>query len=106
MTKRTRKTHKSRSNVQELVVVATANTMEEAKDYESLLRNNAIRALVKQQPDEFTEDKRYVIMVPDEMADEANVIIESQDSYDDFYDSSLEDDDEDNIDSEMFDDMP
>jgi hypothetical protein len=46
---------------------------------------------------------RYAIMVPEECADEATVIIESQDAYDDFYDFALEDD-KDDFDVDFFDD--
>jgi hypothetical protein len=102
MVKRTRKGQKSHSRTQELVVVAIADTMEEAKDYETLLKSNDIPAIVKQQQDEFTDGKRYVVMVPEEMTDEAHVVIESQDSYDDFYDSALDEDNEDDLDDDIF----
>ncbi|MCJ7730147.1 MAG: hypothetical protein MUO27_09765 [Sedimentisphaerales bacterium] len=102
MVKRTRKSQKSQSRTQELVVVAISDTIDEAKDYETLLKNNDIPACVKQQQDEFTDGKRYVVMVPEEMTDEAHVVIESQDSYDDFYDSSLDDGDEDDLDDDIF----
>jgi hypothetical protein len=107
MAKRSRKGQKSQSKLQELVVVATANTMEEAKDYEMLLKSNHIPATVKQQQDEFTDSTRYIVMVPEDMADEAHVVIESQDAYDDFYDATLDEGDEDDLDldadSEIFD---
>jgi predicted secreted acid phosphatase len=103
MVKRTRKGQKSQSRTQELVVVAIADTMEEAKDYETLLKNNDIRACVKQHKDEFTDSKRYVVMVPEDMTDEAHVVIESQDAYDDFYDSALDDENEDDLDDDIFD---
>ncbi len=102
MVKRARKNQKSQSRTQELVVVAIAATMEEAKDYETLLKTNDIPAMVKQQQDEFTEGKRYVVMVPEEMTDEANVVIESQDAFDDFYDSSLDDENEDDLEGDIF----
>jgi hypothetical protein len=105
MTKRTRKSGKTQSGTKELVVVATANSMDEAKDYEAILRNNKIKAVIKQQQDEFTEDKRYVVMVQEDLADEANVIIESQNSYDD-YDSDSDSDEitEDDLEGDVFDD--
>jgi len=101
MGKRARKSHKTQTKLQELVVVATADTAEEAKDFEKLLKNNNIPAMVKRQQDEFTESKRFVVMAPEEMADEAHVIIESQDAYDDFYDSGL-DDEEDDLEGDIF----
>jgi hypothetical protein len=105
MTKRTRKSSKAQTSTKELVVVATANSMDEARDYEVLLRNNDIKSVIKKQQDEFTEDLRYVVMVHEDLADEANVIIESQNSYDD-YDLDLDSDDisEDDLEGDVFDD--
>jgi len=103
MVKRTRKAQKAHST-QELVVIATADTMDEAKEYESLLKSNDIPAMVKKQQDEFTDASRYAVFVPEELADEANVIIESQDSYDDFYDSVVEDESEDDLEGDVFED--
>ena len=111
MGKRTRKRNKTQTSragrarvLQELVVVATADTAEEAKDFEKLLKNNDIPAIVKRQQDEFMDGKRYAVMVPEDTADEAHVVIESQDAYDDFYDFALEDENEDEFDGEIFED--
>jgi hypothetical protein len=38
------------------------------------------------------------------MADEAHVIIESQDAYDDFYDSGLDEETEDDFEGDIFED--
>ena len=105
MPKRTRKNSKSQTSTKELFVVATANSMDEAKDYETLLKNNGIKAIVKKHQDEFTEALRYVVMVQEDLADEANVIIESQNSYDD-YDQDFDSDDisEDDLEGDVFDD--
>lgn len=92
MGKQTRRSQKSRVSKQtsglnqELVVVAAADTMDEAREYESLLKNNDIPAMVRPHQDEFTNEKHFVVMSPEEMADEAHVIIESQNAYDDFAD--------------------
>ncbi len=104
MNKRSRKTHKSSSRLAELVVVASAESMDEAKDFETLLKNNDIPAIIKRHHDELTEGKRFFVMVPEEMADEAHVIIESQDSYDDFYDSEMDDTDDDDLEGDIFED--
>ena len=132
MNKRIRKTHKSHSThigdhgsaqastelgrkfsagtrgrgrgTQELVVVATASTMDEAKENETLLKNNEIPAVVKQRPNEFGEGTHYAVLVPEDMADEAHVVIESQDAYDDFYDLGLNDESEDDLEGEIFED--
>ena len=132
MNKRIRKTHKSHSThigdqgsarastelgrkssagtkgrgrvTQELVVVATASTMDEAKENETLLKNNEIPAIVKQRPNEFGEGTHYAVLVPEDMVDEAHVVIESQDAYDDFYDLGLKDEGEDDLEGEIFED--
>ena len=105
MPKRTRKNSKSQTSTKELFVVATANSMDEAKDYEALLKNNDIKAVIKKQQDEFTEALRYVVMVNEELADEANVIIESQNSYDDYdLDTDSDDISEDDLEGDVFDD--
>ena len=129
MNKRIRKTHKSHSThigghgstrastelgrksaawtkgrgrgTQELVVIATASALDEAKDYETLLKNNEIPAMVKERPNEFGEGTHYAVYVPDDMADEAHVVIESQDAYDDFYDLGLNDESEDDLEGEI-----
>jgi len=46
--------------------------------------------------------KTIAVMVPEEYADEAHVIVESQDAYDDFYELGI--DEEDEFASEPFDD--
>jgi len=119
MSKRTRKSQKTRTPKrasaanglpgqaglnQELIVVATAETMEEAKEYETLLKNNDIPAMVRQRPNEFGEGKRYAVIAPEDMADEAHVIIESQDAYDDFYDSGLDEETEEDFEGDIFED--
>lgn len=123
MNKRIRKTHKSHSThigdhgsarsavtrgrgrgTQELVVIATASALDEAKDYETLLKNNEIPAMVKERPNEFGEGTHYAVYVPDDMADEAHVVIESQDAYDDFYDLGLNDESEDDLEGDIFED--
>jgi hypothetical protein len=132
MNKRIRKTHKSHSThigdrgsartstefgrkspavtkgrgrgIQDLVVVATASTMDEAKESETLLKNNEIPAMVKERPNEFGEGTHYAVYVPEDMADEAHVVIESQDAYDDFYDLGLNDESEDDLEGELFED--
>jgi predicted TIM-barrel fold metal-dependent hydrolase len=82
-------------------MVATASTIDEAKENELLLKNNDIPAMVKQRPNEFGEGTHYAVLVPEDMADEAHVIIESQDAYDDFYDLGLNDESEDDLEGEI-----
>lgn len=132
MNKRTHKTHKSDSThigdnssartsteprrkssavtkgrgrgTQELAIAATASTLDEAKQTETLLKNNEIPAMVKERQNEFGEGTHYAVYVPEEMADEAHVVIESQDAYDDFYDLGLNDDSEDDLEGDIFED--
>jgi hypothetical protein len=90
--------------MQELVVVATSNTLDEAKEYETLLKTNDIPAMVKEKPNEFGEGTHFAVYVPDDMADEAHVVIESQDAYDDFYDFGLDEENEDDLEGDVFED--
>jgi hypothetical protein len=104
MNKRSRKSQKTHTNLKELVIVFTADSNEDAKECEALLKNNYIPAMVKKQHDELTETKRFLVMVPEDMADEAIVVIESQDSYDDFYDSEVDDVTEEDMEGDVFED--
>lgn len=102
MTRRHKKGQKSQANLQELVVVTFADDMNQAKDYETLLKNNDIPVLVKEHYEQSVSLKGIAILVPEDFIDEAHVVIESQDTYDDFCDFTLEDDS--NFDDEPFDD--
>jgi len=118
MNKKTKKAHKGHSTsvrsapkssgrnhtrgTQELVIVATSSTFDDAKDYETLLKNNDIPAMVKERPNEFGEGTHFAVYVPDDMADEAHVVIESQDAYDDFYDFGLDEENEDDLEGDIF----
>jgi hypothetical protein len=103
MAKRPRKTNKSQAEVQELVTVAFTEDWEQAKDYETLLKTNDIPVIIKEQEEsEEGEPKGIAVMVPEDFLDEAHVVIESQDAYDDFYDFALEDESEGDFDSDVF----
>jgi len=104
MAKRPKKTEKSQDKLQDFVIVAFADDWEQAKDREALLRSSDIPAVVRQQDEEATNTKGIAIMVPEEFLDEAHVVIESQDAYDDFYDIALEDEDETDFGSDLFED--
>jgi hypothetical protein len=88
----------------EFVIVTFADDLEQAKEYETLLEANGIPATIKEQDRESATTYGIAVMVPEDYLDEAHVIIESQDAYDDFYDFALEDEDEDDFDSELFED--
>ncbi len=104
MAKRPKKTRKSQAKLQEFVVVTFAKDMEQARDYETLLNTNDIPAIIKEQNEQSSDSKGIAIMVPEDFLDEAHVVIESQDAYDDFYDFALEDEDDDDFDSDLFED--
>jgi len=91
MPRRAKKTGQSPAKLQDLVVVTVAEDMDQAKDHETLLRNNDIPSTIKRQTDNATNTDAFAIMVPDEYLDEAHVVIESQDAYDDFYDFAMDD---------------
>jgi len=104
MAQRPEKTQKSQTNLKEFVVVTVVEDLEQARDYETLLKNNDIPATVKEQHESRQGGTEAVaVMVPEDFLDEAHVVIESQDAYDDFYDFALEDEEDDDLDSELFD---
>lgn len=109
MAKRSRKNHKSQANLQGFVVVAFAKDLEQAREYESLLKVNDIPVVINQESERSTGATEIAVMVPEDFLDEAHVIIESQDTYDDFCDLTVEDEEEDeeedvDFDGDLFDD--
>jgi hypothetical protein len=105
MAKRPKKKQKSETNLQELVVVTLAEDFEQAKEYETLLEANGIPTMIKQQDKESPDTPQSIaIMVPEDYLDEAHVVIESQNAYDDFYDFALEDENEDDLGDDLFED--
>lgn len=103
MVRHSQKGQKGQTKVEELVFVTFADDMEQARDYETLLKNNEIPAMIREQRDESTEQMRIALLVPEEFVDEAHVIIESQDAYDDFYDLAFDDEQEVDFDADVFD---
>ena len=103
MAKHSPKGRKPQTKVQELVTVAFADSADQAKDYEAILKSNDIPVIIREQDEQETNGKVIAVMVPEDFLDEAHVVIESQDAYDDFYDLALEDEDEGDIDSDLFD---
>ena len=94
MTKRYKKTQRSRAGHANYVIVAFVNNVEQAREYEALLRAEGIAVFVRKQCDKLAAGEGpegFAVMVPEEMLDEAIVVIESQEAYDDFYDFSMDD---------------
>ncbi len=104
MAKRSKKNQKSMSNLQDFVVVVFVEDLEQAKEYETLLKTNDIPAVINEQYEQSSGAKGIAVMVPEDYLDEAHVVIESQDAYDDFYDFALEDETDDDFGSDLFDD--
>ena len=106
MAKRPKKTQKSQAESPEFVIVTFAEDMEQARNYETLLKSDNIPAIIEEQHEQSMDSGGVAVMVPEDFLDEAHVVIESQDAYDDFYDSALEDEDEDDydFDSDLFED--
>ena len=88
------KSHKKspqRSLAEELVTVAFAEDMDQAREYRQLLKENDIPATIKNTA-RTPNDSCFAVMVPEDCLDEAHVIIESKDAYRDFCDYAFEDD--------------
>jgi hypothetical protein len=105
MAKRSKKTQKAKGSLQGLVVVTLTKDMEQAREYETLLKVNDIPVVVKEMDDQSSDPKDIAVMVPEDYLDEAHVVIESQDAYDDFYDFALENEEEEgDFDDQFFED--
>lgn len=94
MPKRIKKMQKNETTSRDLVIVNYAEDMEQARDYEALLKDSGISAVIKQQDESSEDGPEIAIMVPEELVEEAHVIIESQDNFDDIYDFNEEDNDD------------
>jgi len=84
----------TRPKEKDYVIVTVVEDMARARDCTALLDENGIPAVVREQ-EGFSGERCIAILVPEEHLDEAHVIVESQDTYDDFYDMSMMDGDED-----------
>lgn len=104
MGKRSKKGHRSQAKLQGYVVVVFADDLEQAREFKSLLEVNDVSAIISEQTEQSLGSKEIAVMVPEDFLDEAHVIIESQQAYDDFYDYALEDEEGGDFDDELFDD--
>jgi len=102
MAKRSKKGHRSQAKMQGYVVVTFAEDLEQAREYKTLLEVNDVSAIINEQQEQSLGSKEIAVMVPEDFLDEAHVIIESQNAYDDFYDYTLEDEENDDFDDELF----
>jgi len=103
MAKRSKKGERTQAKLQDFVIVTVVDDMEQARELEALLKNNDIPVTVKEQNDESAGFRGFAVMVPEDYIDEAHVVIESQDAYEDFYDLALEEEDDSDFEPDFFD---
>jgi hypothetical protein len=104
MAKRSKKAHKSQAKQEGYVVVAFVEDIEQAREYQNLLEANDIPAIISEQEEPTLGTKEITVMVSEEFLDEAHVIIESQNAYDDFYDLAIDEDSDGDFDDDLFED--
>jgi glycyl-tRNA synthetase beta subunit len=102
MAKRSKKGHRAQAKLQGYVVVNFAENMEQAREYKTLLEVNDVAAIISEQQEQSLGSREIAVMVPEDFLDEAHVIIESQHAYDDFYDYTVEDEEDGDFDDELF----
>lgn len=102
MPRKGKKSGKSATKSREYVVVAIARSEEEAQDYKALLASDDIPAVIREQKPEEFDTGGFAVLVPEEYADEAYVVVESHDTYEDFYDMDVDEDED--FDNDILDD--
>jgi hypothetical protein len=80
MAKKTGK--KTNEKLQGYVIVTFAQDFDDASDYESLLKDNDIPAVIRKEED----SDGLAVMVPEDMIEEAQILIDSDNNYKDIYD--------------------
>ena len=86
-----RKSRKQQTVVKEYVTIAFAEDLELAREYEKMLTEHGIPAVVKNQPK--SDEDGYsgiAVTVPEEFVDEAYTMIRDESSYDDFFDAAFD----------------
>lgn len=104
MAKRSKKFQKPQDKLEGYVVIAFAENMEQAREYKALLDANDIPTIINEHEAHSLGSREIAVMVSEEFLDEAHVIIESQHTYDDFYDLASEDESDADFDGDFFDD--
>ena len=102
MAKRSRKAQKTAVKAQELSFVTLASSKDEAKGYKAMLEANDIPVTTKAQHGSPKDSDGIAILVPEEFVGQAQVVIESQNAYDDFDEYSFDDEDYDDDFNEDF----
>ncbi len=101
MANRRKKQNKNGVSLKEFVTVAFAEDMELARQYKKLLEENEIPAAIRNGEETSRDFKGVAVMVPEDFLDEAHVLIESQGSYDDFYENAFRDPDDDDFEDDF-----
>lgn len=91
MAKHHKERQSSTSNVRDFVTVVLTEDIEQARQSRELLRSNEIPAIIKKNTTGNLGGPSIALLVPEDFLDEAHVLIESQNAYDDFYDLAFED---------------
>ena len=100
-----RRSKKAQTKPRDFVIAAFAEDMEQAREYETLLKAEDIPVTIRQSESEQEEQNQGIaVLVPEDCLDEAHVVIESQDAYDDFYDFVLENEEQTGFDDDFFND--
>ena len=76
------------------VTVAMVRDEDEAKEYQALLASNNIPVTIKEHDGSEESTEGFEVLVPEDCLDEAFVVIESSEAYEDFYDLTMEEDQE------------
>ncbi len=95
---------KPQTKAHDYVAVTLAEDIEQARECQTLLKSNEIPTIIKEHQDKSMDAISFAVMVPEDFADEAQVIIESMDAYDEFSDFTLEDEEADDFDGDLYDD--
>ncbi len=75
----------------EFIAVAVVDDLDLASNYKQLLEDNDIPVELEVQ-DEADVDASISVVVPEECLDEAHIVIESENVYEDYFDMTLDDD--------------
>jgi hypothetical protein len=105
MANRHNKKRNARTPLKEFVTVAFAEDVDLAKHYKKLLSDDDIPAIIRTQSESSSSYPGIAVMVPEDHLDEAHVLIESQGTYNDFYEMAFQDEDEEDVHDDFDDDF-
>lgn len=104
MARRVKKAAKTAGKTKTIPYIAVAMVRDEAeaKEYHALLSSNDIPVTIREHHGSEKSTEGFEVLVPEDCLDEAFVVIESSEAYEDFYDLTMEED-EDEFDDDFFD---